>query len=112
MGSTVTGQTGPFAVNSKSLKASIGLETACFEYLEAIRTDLRIKDASSEFIIKNINTGELGISHVKMQQVYKGVPVYGAEVYLNTLWTPQPDRSSIFTTTRKQMATSPQQVPT
>jgi Zn-dependent metalloprotease len=72
----------PNPVNT-DLKTTASLETACFEYLEAIQHDLRMKDARTEFRVKSVQTDELGMSHVKMQQVYKGIPVYGGEVYLH-----------------------------
>jgi Zn-dependent metalloprotease len=66
-----------------ALKSTPNLEAACYEYLEAIQTDLQIRDARAEFRIKSTQTDELGISHVKLEQMYKGIPVYGGEVYLH-----------------------------
>ncbi|MDP1623945.1 MAG: M4 family metallopeptidase [Bacteroidales bacterium] len=69
--------------NNKDLKSTPNLETACFEYLTAIQADLRIKDAPDEFMLKSVQTDDLGMTHVKMQQVYRGIPIYGAEIYLH-----------------------------
>ncbi len=69
---------------NNDLKSAAGIEAACFEYLEAIHAELRIKDAQSEFIVKSNQTDELGQNHIKMQQVYQGIPVYGGEIYLHT----------------------------
>ncbi len=64
-----------------ALPASV--DAACFEYLEAIQPDLKIRDARSEFQIKSVQTDESGTIHIKMQQVYKSIPVYGGEIYLH-----------------------------
>ncbi|MCX6268569.1 MAG: M4 family metallopeptidase [Bacteroidetes bacterium] len=66
------------------LKSGSNLELACFEYLEAIQADLRIRDARREFKKISVQTDELGITHVKMQQIYQGIPVYGGEIFLHT----------------------------
>ena len=66
------------------LKSAGNLDAACFQYLEAIHNDLRINDVHHEFTIKSQEQDELGITHVKMQQVYKGIPVYGGEIYLHS----------------------------
>lgn len=66
------------------LKSAENLEAACFEYLEAIQADLRMKDARNEFIIRSQQYDELGISHVKLQQVYQGIPIFGGEIYLHS----------------------------
>ncbi|MFZ4521202.1 MAG: M4 family metallopeptidase [Bacteroidales bacterium] len=60
------------------------MEAACFEFLASIQKELRIKDPRTEFIQKSTQQDELGIIHIKMQQVYKGIPVYGGEIYLHT----------------------------
>lgn len=64
-------------------KSFAGPDEACFGYLEAIQSDLRIRDARDEFRIISRQTDELGMLHVKMQQCYKGIPVYGGEIYLH-----------------------------
>lgn len=39
-----------------------------------------IQDPINEFVVKAVQTDEQGNFHVRMQQVYQSVPVYGAEV--------------------------------
>lgn len=66
-----------------ALKSTASMEAACYEYLQAIQTDLKIRDAREEFRIKSTQTDELGIIHVKLEQIYQGIPVYGGEAYLH-----------------------------
>jgi len=84
-----------------NLKYSGNLEEACFEYLGALQTDLRIKDVRKEFAVKSQQSDDLGISHVKMQQVYQGIPVYGGEIYLHS----SGDQISLFNGTTYPTAT-------
>ncbi len=60
-----------------------GTENACLAYLEALGPLLRMANPRQEFVVKHQSTDELGMMHVKMQQVYQGLPVYGAEVILH-----------------------------
>jgi bacillolysin len=67
-----------------SLKSSEQISMACFQYLEAIKKPLGIQSPEKEFIVKNIETDELGMNHIRMQQVIEGIPVYGGEAYLHS----------------------------
>jgi Zn-dependent metalloprotease len=71
------------AATNLDLKSTDNLKAACFEYLEAIQADLRIQDARKEFKQIRSQTDEMGIIHVKLQQVFKDIPVYGGEIYLH-----------------------------
>ncbi len=42
-----------------------------------------IKDALHEFEVVSTETDELGFTHVKLQQTYKGLPVYGSQAWLH-----------------------------
>lgn len=53
------------------------------EYLRDVSPLLGIADGLSEFQLKASHTDALGQSHFKMQQVYKGVKVYGSEVIVH-----------------------------
>ena len=66
------------------LKSSAAIQAASMEYLEAIQSDLRIKNVQDEFTITEQKRDELGICHIKMQQIYQGTPVYGGEIYLHS----------------------------
>lgn len=54
-----------------------------FGFLDAVKKDLRIKDPTNEFdVISEVNDN--GVRRVKLQQKYKGVPVYGGELGLHS----------------------------
>jgi bacillolysin len=53
------------------------------QYLDAVKIAMTIKNPSEEFAIKNINTDELGQSHVRMQQKLGGIPVWNGEVIVH-----------------------------
>jgi len=67
-----------------NMKSTAVVQEACFEYLNALKEMLRIQDAGKEFVIKSLETDNIGMNHIKMQQVYKGIPVYYGEVYLHS----------------------------
>ncbi|WP_405410934.1 M4 family metallopeptidase [Maribacter sp. Asnod1-A12] len=58
-------------------------EATARTYLSEIAPLLNIKDATNEFRLKAETTDDLGQSHLRMEQVYKGVRVYGAEVIVH-----------------------------
>lgn len=64
-------------------KSSEAVPQACIQYLDALRQTLGIKQPGEEFIVKSYTTDELGMEHIRMQQVLSGIPVYGAELYLH-----------------------------
>jgi len=66
-----------------NLKAASQTEP-CYQYLTAIKQALKVQDPASEFTLEKQQTDELGMTHFRMQQVYKGLPVWGAEAYLHT----------------------------
>lgn len=54
-----------------------------FDYLEAIKLPILIKNPTSEFSILSKNTDDLGHTHIKMQQQFEGIDVYGGEIWLH-----------------------------
>ena len=68
---------------TKKSAKSQSAETVSLNYLEDIKGMLRIANPSDEFQNISIKVDELGQTHIKMQQVYKGVKVYGSEVVLH-----------------------------
>lgn len=68
-------------LNSESRELA---EQACYEYLDVIKEAMKIKDPESEFSLESVNTDELGMQHFKMQQVFQGIPVWCAEIYLHS----------------------------
>ncbi len=53
------------------------------DYLRAIQSVSGLKSAAEEFSISAEETDELGISHIRLNQVWQGIPVFGAEAILH-----------------------------
>ena len=53
------------------------------EYLKAAAPAMKIKNPESEFTVKSEEIDEIGMKHIRMQQMYKEIPVYGGEVVLH-----------------------------
>ena len=53
------------------------------EYLSDVASLLGVAEGSSEFQLKSSHTDAVGQEHFKMQQVFKGLKVYGSEVIVH-----------------------------
>ncbi|RMG71012.1 MAG: T9SS C-terminal target domain-containing protein [Bacteroidetes bacterium] len=62
-------------------------EAAALTHLEQVAARLGVAQPSTEFALQRHEQDALGHTHVRMQQVWQGVPVYGAEVIVH--FTPQ-----------------------
>lgn len=87
----ISGQTGlPIFIsggNTTSRTSSTpDKRTACYAYLGNLKSILKISDPERQFTIKSIRSDSNGSSHIRMDQEYKGIRIYGAEVlvHLNT----------------------------
>jgi Zn-dependent metalloprotease len=66
--------------NWSSPKQTIAPNELIWEYLNARKNLLKFTDqAQNSFHLKNKSVDELGMSHYRMQQIHKGIPVYGSE---------------------------------
>lgn len=54
-----------------------------YEYLDAVQPVLNINEPSKELSIANTETDQLGFTHVRLQQNWQGLRVYGAEAVLH-----------------------------
>lgn len=72
-----------FTNEAKQSMSRTSNETTARSYLSEIGALLRIKNPAKEFQLTAETTDDLGKSHLKMQQMYKGVKVYGAEVLVH-----------------------------
>jgi len=59
------------------------IKSACDSYLKDISSLIGIKNPSSEFEIASINNDNLGQKHVRLNQKYLGIPIYGAEIIIH-----------------------------
>lgn len=79
----------PIFIKSSATEATAKLtskqsvETVGKEYLVDVGNLLRINDPASEFVETSRKNDALGQTHVKMQQVFQGVKVYGSQVVLH-----------------------------
>ena len=55
----------------------------CMSYLEAIKEPLRINNPADEFVVKKMETDDLGQKHILMQQVYEGIKIYAGELKMH-----------------------------
>ena len=58
-------------------------ESMAMEYLEAASELMKIKNPAEEFVIKSVETDELGTTHVKAHQQFNGISIYGTEIIVH-----------------------------
>ena len=56
---------------------------AALSYLGELKDVLKLPDPGSAFVVQSLKTDGSNRTHIRMTQVFKGVPVYGAEVVLH-----------------------------
>jgi len=56
---------------------------ATYSYLEELKEVLKVKDPQRDFSIRSLHVDNNNRTHVRMEQLYRGVPVYGAEVMVH-----------------------------
>ncbi len=76
----------PAAANGKT-----SLATAALSYLKELKPLLLVKNPSEEFEVSDMTEDELQHTHIRLQQTYKGLPVYGGELILH-------EQNNTFTT--------------
>ena len=71
---------------SKSLapNARKGLQMMAIEFLTDVKAALKIEDPNQELEMINMESDEIGMTHIQLQQKYKNIPVYGGEIWLHT----------------------------
>ncbi len=65
------------------VKSLSGAQSLKASYLSKIHDLLPLKDANREFKVSDFHTDALGHTHVKMQQVYEGLEVWGSEAIIH-----------------------------
>lgn len=56
---------------------------AAYSYLKPLSQSMRIKDVNKEFVSMKIWTDEISSTHIKMQQYFEGIKVYGGQIILH-----------------------------
>ncbi len=69
-------------VNSRNGRMSV-TAAAAYNYLEAVKPYLKLSNPDAELNIIKTETDEIETTHLRMQQIYKSVPVYGGEMILH-----------------------------
>ncbi|GLR19262.1 M4 family metallopeptidase [Portibacter lacus] len=59
------------------------LSRQAFDYLEEIAPLYHISNAEQEWVIKEITTDEIGMQHIKVQQVINEIPVFAGELTMH-----------------------------
>jgi bacillolysin len=67
---------------SRSARMS-ALASSAYNYLEAVKPYLKLVNPDAELDILNSQEDEMQTTHLRMQQTYKGVHVYGGEMILH-----------------------------
>lgn len=62
------------SMRNNSIEASYGL-------MESIKNELKIENPREEFRPVTVEMDALGFTHSKFEQIYKGLPVFGREIY-------------------------------
>ena len=61
----------------------LSLKDEAMNYLVATKSLMDIKEPATEWELISSNSDDLGMSHLKFQQMYKGIPIYGSEVIVH-----------------------------
>jgi bacillolysin len=77
----ISGEVPESAATGNSI--ALPLAQRCEQYLDAVKTIMSIQKPVEEFEAKSSETDEMGFTHVRMVQKYKGLPVWGGEVILH-----------------------------
>jgi bacillolysin len=87
-------------------KASQNVNDASYAFLNEAHSLMKINNPEKEFAISKIDNDALGMTHVRLQQLFNSVPVYGAEVilhgtnnsmdYMNGNYVPTPVLASVI----------------
>ncbi len=67
---------------SRSARMS-ALASSAYNYLEAVKPYLKLANPDTELDILKTETDEIQTTHLRMQQTYKGINVYGGEMILH-----------------------------
>lgn len=54
------------------------------QFISNSKTLFRLNDMSDELVLKKVSTDNIGTTHAKLQQTYKGIPVWGSELILHS----------------------------
>jgi Zn-dependent metalloprotease len=64
----------------QQLQASNQYEVIVLAFLNAHRSVFRVDHPSQELTVKSVTTDDLGLRHIRLQQVYRSIPVWASEI--------------------------------
>lgn len=64
-------------------KARLSAQVLANNFLGEVKATLKIQDPNEELQISKTESDNLGITHMKLQQKYKNVPIFGGELWLH-----------------------------
>jgi bacillolysin len=75
----------PANTNAKIKNSNVSetVKDLSFSYLKELSPITKMFDPINQFSISSIESDELGYTHIRMQEVFKGVKVYGGEVVIH-----------------------------
>jgi Zn-dependent metalloprotease len=92
----------PLAIYGKSgpdPDTDLSMEERCYQYLESVREYLGVDEVRNRFFIREILEDDNGLTHIKLKQHYRGIPIYGGEIivhfrdkqpyFMNGYWYPE-----------------------
>lgn len=59
------------------------IRNAAYSYLNTVGHSMQIKDVNNEFMSMKVWEDELNITHIKMQQYFQGIKVFGGQIILH-----------------------------
>jgi len=73
-----------WAENTNKTRLNLrAINSSIHSFLGQFKLDLKIRQVNQEFIFYTRETDELGMQHIRVQQVYKNLPVYGGELIIH-----------------------------
>ncbi len=59
-------------------------EAMAFNYLASVKGILKLENPDESFEVKSVETDALGQNHIRLQQTYQGLSIYGGDLILHT----------------------------
>ncbi|MDI9881311.1 M4 family metallopeptidase [Flectobacillus longus] len=84
MPSFIVGKPKNLSSNTTTKAGRSSEASAAYSYLSAVQKYLHFKNVEEEFDVNQIENDNLNQTHIHVQQMYKGIPVYGAQIMLHT----------------------------
>jgi Zn-dependent metalloprotease len=69
--------------NFHDLQSTNRLDEVALAFLSAYRLLFKLVHPVDEFIVKSIITDDLGLKHIRFQQVFSHIPIWGAEIIVH-----------------------------